>query len=68
MIQTIKYEQLPQTVQLELRNVYYLKIDWIPLRELQQKTGLSINTLRKLRATKEASYTTWQKLIKGLSK
>lgn len=66
MIQTIKYENLPEELQRDLSRVYWTKILYIPLRELSYETGISINTLRILREKKTASYKTWQKLLNGL--
>lgn len=67
MIQTIKFDNLPDDMQRDLIRSYYDKIDWIPLREMYYKTGISINTLRTLREKREASYKTWKKLIDGLN-
>lgn len=66
MIHTIKFDNLPDDMQYELIRKYYNKIDYVPLREMYYRTGISINTLRKIRSNKEASYKTWKKLINGL--
>lgn len=66
MIQTIKFENLPDELQHDLTRVYWTKVNYIPLRMISQETGIAINTLRKLRENKEASYKTWKKLLEGL--
>lgn len=66
MIQTLKFEELPDAIQLDLQRIYWIKINYIPLRDLSLETGISINTLRKIRKEKKASYKTWIKLRDGL--
>lgn len=66
MIQTIKFEELPDEFQFDLQRCYWTKIDYLPLRFMSQKTGLSINTLRKIRKEKKVSYRTWIKLRDGI--
>lgn len=65
MIQTIKLNELPDEMLKDLGS-RISRIDYIPLRELSYQTGLSINTLRKLREKKEASYKVWRVLIEKL--
>lgn len=66
MIHTIKYDDLPEELKFELQRCYWTKVNYMPLRELQDKTKLSINTLRKIRQDKEVSYIAWIKLREGL--
>lgn len=66
MIQTMKFEELPDELQFELQRCYWTKISYLPLRYMSQETGISINTLRTIRTDKKASYRTWLKLRDGL--
>lgn len=66
MIQTMKFEELPDELQFDLQRSYWTKINYLPLRYMAQETGLSINTLRTIRTEKKASYRTWLKLRDGI--
>lgn len=67
MIQTVKIDELPEELIIKLFNKNAIEtIKIYPLRQLSEKTGIAINTLRKIRENKEASLNVWIKLSEKL--